>query len=235
MRTVQRARSVARIGPQEVKMREPAWQIATLFPVQGQWTEDEYLALDTNHLIELSNGCLEVLPAPTIFHQLIVQYLFELLKAFVTRNASGHVLFAPLPVRLWPGKLREPDVLYLRPERARDRHRPPESADLVMEVVSGSADDRKRDLETKRAEYAKAQIAEYWIVDPQEKRITVLSLEGAVYRLHGEFREGEKATSAYFPEFSVDVRAVFAAGEGPRKGRKRPGNRTARRRGRKRL
>src|SRR5712692_7578885 len=41
---------------------EPTWEIAHLFPDQGTWTEGEYLALDTNHLIELSNGRLEVLP-----------------------------------------------------------------------------------------------------------------------------------------------------------------------------
>ena len=36
-------------------------------------------------------------------------------------------------------------------------------ADLVMEVVSGGEDDRRRDLETKVAEYARARIPEYWI------------------------------------------------------------------------
>jgi hypothetical protein len=39
-----------------------------LFPEQGQWTEGAYLALNTRRMIELSDGCLEVLPVPTIFH-----------------------------------------------------------------------------------------------------------------------------------------------------------------------
>ena len=30
---------------------EPTWEIAKLFPPQGQWTEEDYLELDTNHLI----------------------------------------------------------------------------------------------------------------------------------------------------------------------------------------
>jgi len=38
-----------------------------------------------------------------------------------------------------------------------------EGADLVKEVVSGSEDDRQRDLVTKRREYAQAGIPEYWI------------------------------------------------------------------------
>jgi hypothetical protein len=44
---------------------EPTWEIAHLFPIQGDWTEAEYLALDTNHLIEFSDGHLEFLPMPT--------------------------------------------------------------------------------------------------------------------------------------------------------------------------
>lgn len=51
---------------------------------------------------------------------------------------------------------------------------------LVMEVVSGGPQDRKRDLVIKRAEYAAAGIPEYWIVDPESRRITVLTLVGAI-------------------------------------------------------
>ena len=51
---------------------EPTWELALLFPFQGEWTESAYLALDTNRLIELSDGCLEFLPMPTVLHQLIM-------------------------------------------------------------------------------------------------------------------------------------------------------------------
>jgi Uma2 family endonuclease len=114
------------------KRGEPAWNIALVYPRQGQWTEAEYLALNTNRLIELVDGCVEVLPMPSLFHQAIVGYLYDLLKAFVKAHAAGEVLFAPLRVRLFPGHLREPDVLYLRPERTRNRHEPVPGADLVM-------------------------------------------------------------------------------------------------------
>ena len=235
MGTVLRAKSADRIRRSNAKAGEPAWDIARLFPLQGQWTEQEYLALDTNQLIELSDGCLEFLPMPTPFHQFVVLFLFELLSKFVKARGLGDVLVAPLPVRLWPGKIREPDIALFRSGRIPNRRRPPVGADLAIEVVSDDPEGRERDLKTKREEYARARIPEYWIVDPQERKITVLKLDGAEYRLHGEYREGDTATSAYFPGFAVDVKAVFAAGEGPRKGRKRPGNRTARGRGRKRL
>jgi Uma2 family endonuclease len=84
-----------------------------------------------------------------------------------------------------------------------------DGADLVMEVVSG--DDRRRDLETKRFEYARAGIAEYWVVDPQRKEITVLTLAGQRYEVHGTFTPGEKAESRLLAGFQVSVADVFAA------------------------
>jgi Uma2 family endonuclease len=186
-----------------------------LFPNQGQWSEEEYLALDTNRMVELVNGCLEVLPMPTPFHQAIVLFLYRILHAFVRAHSSGEVLVAPLPVRLWPQHLREPDVIYLKPGRIRNRKKPPNGADLVMEVVSEGDENRTRDLRIKRSEYAKARITEYWIIDPEKRRLIVLSLtDDGKYRVHGRFKPGQRATSVVLPNFAVDVAQVFAAGEG---------------------
>jgi Uma2 family endonuclease len=191
---------------------EPVWEIAHLYPPQGEWHESEYLALNTNRLIDFDHGYLEFLPMPTISHQLIVAYLYELLRAYVLQSQAGKVLFAPLPVRLWPKKYREPDIVFLSAERLEQLTGDyPEGADVVMEVVSGSDEDRERDLVTKREEYALAGIAEYWIVDPEHSQIIVLRLDGERYMVHGEFETGEQATSALLDGFSVNVDAVFAA------------------------
>lgn len=202
------------IAPRNKSKRgEPAWDIALLFPRQGYWSEEEYLALDGSRMIELSNGCLEVLPMATVFHQRIVQYLFKMLEVWVAARGLGEVLIAPLPVRLWARTLREPDILFLRPGRIRNPHRPPRGADLVMEVVSEGAENRKRDVLTKRSEYAKARIDEYWIVDPEKELVTVLRRVGKKYRVHGEFGLGKKATSSLLAGFEADVAAVFAVGK----------------------
>lgn len=156
---------------------EPAWDIALLYPEQGQWSDEDYLAAteSTNRLVELSDGVVEVLPMPKTSHQAIVQYLNGLLLAFVVTRKLGRILFAPLRVRLWPGTFREPDiVLMLAKHSGRIGEDFWDGADLVMEVVSGSAEDRQRDLVNKRREYARAGIDEYWIVDPKERAITVL-------------------------------------------------------------
>jgi Uma2 family endonuclease len=185
---------------------EPAWEVAYLFPAQGQWSEEEYLALQGNRLVEFSDGVLEVLPMPTTSHQLLVLYLYGLLLSFTTARDLGIVLVAPLRVRLWRGKIREPDIVFMAKEHA-DRVGEDywKGADLVMEVVSDDEESRRRDLVTKRREYARAGIPEYWIADPREGRITVLRLAGKRYVVHGEFPRGTTASSHLLPGFTVDV------------------------------
>jgi len=184
-----------------------------LFPLQGQWTEEDYLALDSNRMIELVDGCLEVLPMPTLSHQFIVRFLFRLLDAFVCTRKLGQVAFAPCPIHLGPRNYREPDLFFLRSDRSVNRKGQPVGMDLGLEVVSPGTENRQRDLEDKRAAYARAGVTEYWIVDPQEATITVLTLDVAAYREHGVFRPGSQATSVLLPGFAVDVAAVFAAGQ----------------------
>jgi Uma2 family endonuclease len=134
------------------------------------------------------------------------------------------VLFAPLRVRLWRGKFREPDVVFMLREHAgRIGEKFWDRADLVMEVVSEDEEDRRRDLDTKRREYARAGIPEYWIVDPQEEQITVLRLAGKRYVLHGAFPRGAAATSHLLPGFTVDVNQALSqrlSAPGTRGGRK---------------
>lgn len=194
---------------------EPPWEIALLFPAQGQWTEADYLALQkrTNLLVELSDGHIEVLPMPNLFHQRLVRFLFHLLETYVSALGSGEVFFAPLPIRLGAGKFRDPDLVYLKPGRIADPHHQPQGADLAVEVVSDDDEDRQRDLATKRQEYAQACVTEYWIVDPREHQIIVLTLDGPSYRVHGEFGPGTAATSVLLPGLTVTVDAVFAAGQ----------------------
>lgn len=197
--------------PAVVETAEPTWDVAHLFPPQGMWSEEEYLELPTNHLVELCDGSLEVLPMPTQSHQLFVAYLYARLLVFLEQHHPGAlVLFAPMPVRLRAGKFREPDIVVMLPEHADRRHDQYwERPDLVMEVVS--KDHRERDLETKRKEYAAAGIPEYWIVDPQREQIVVLVLAGEQYREHGTYARGARAGSLLFPGFEILVDDVWAA------------------------
>ena len=77
-------------------------------------------------------------------------------------------------------------------------------------MLSTHAKDRRRDLVTKRREYAQAGISEYWIVDPQQKRITVLKRRGKSYLTHAEAGPGELVTSSLFKGLKVSTDDVLA-------------------------
>jgi Uma2 family endonuclease len=195
---------------------DPAWEIALLFPPQGRWSEAEYLALDTNRLVELVHGCIEVHPMASMAHQLVAGFLYRWLYAFVTLHKLGVVMYAPFPVKIMADIYREPDVVFLRPGRLQGANpRSVVGADLAIEVVSDGTENRKRDLVTKPAEYAAAGINEYWIVDPELRTITVLTLDGTAYRQHGVFRVGDTAASVFLPDLTLAVADAFAAAQVP--------------------
>jgi Uma2 family endonuclease len=180
-----------------------------LEPLQGLWSVEQYLRLSnqTNHLIEFTDGVIEVLPMPTDSHQAISRWLFLALLAFVQR-IGGTVYYAPLRVEVRPGKYREPDLLLLL--RASDPRRQEAywlGADLVVEIVS--PDKPKRDIDEKPRDYAEAHIPEYWIVNPLDETITVLTLAGDTYVTHGVFQRGASADSPLLPGFAVLVDSVF--------------------------
>jgi Uma2 family endonuclease len=195
---------------------EYAWELATLYPEQGEWSEDGYLDLTdgTNRRIEFTDGRLEFLPMPTEIHQELLEFLFAMLQQFVRAGDLGKVHTSGIRIRIRPRKIRQPDIVFLRRDHYHARHnRVWDGADLVMEIVSDDPKDRQRDYEQKLIDYAEAKIAEYWIVDFERKTVVVHQLREGGYVAHGEFRRGAAARSALLDGFSVDVDALFAAAE----------------------
>jgi Uma2 family endonuclease len=185
-------------------------------PLQGSWSEAQYLRLSsqTNRLIELVDGRIEVLSMPTEEHQALLEWLFLQLRAFIV-GRGGVVRFAPLRLRIRPSHYREPDILLLRdaedPRRANDAWG---GADLVVEIVS--PDDPDRDWRDKRIDYAEAHVEEYWIVDPRAETVTVLVLADDAYAQYGVFGRGGRATSRALAGFGIAVEELFAARPGRR-------------------
>jgi Uma2 family endonuclease len=186
------------------------WEVAFLYPAPGQWTEGDYLALSTNRHVELSAGVLEVPEMPTRRHQAIVFLLCWRLRTFVVARNLGKTFLAPLPVRLWEGKMREPDVFFVE-RRHQDRvgERFCGVPDLVMEVISPGT--RRLDEVTKAREYARAGVSEYWIVDPERETITVLTRTGSGWRRRRPASRGATARSVLLRGFALPVDEVMAA------------------------
>lgn len=197
-------------GP--LRFGEPTYALLDLYPRQGEWTESDYFALPDRRGYELNDGYLEQLPMPTEAHQLIGGELYASLRAFVKEHRLGIVSYSGLRVRLWPGQIREPDVVFLRREKYGSRTQKYwAGADLAIEIVSEGGE--KRDRVEKLEAYAKARIEEYWIVDPESERIETMVLRGDTYERTGDLGRGDVLESVSLPGFSIAVDQVFDAAQ----------------------
>jgi Uma2 family endonuclease len=195
-----------------VATHEPAWQIARLFPAQGEWTEESYLSFteSLSQCCELVDGRVEVPEMPTKTHQQIVHALLTAFLTYLQLRRSGDAIAAPYRVRLRTGGFREPDVtVYQRDHLDRFGERFGGVPDLVVEVVSDDPVSRTRDYDDKRREYSAAGIPEYWIVDPGADRVLVLMLESGDYVTASEQRLSETVQSRLFADFSVTISALL--------------------------
>jgi len=184
-------------------------EVAWLFPLQGEWTEEDYFSLpDTNHFVELSEGRLVIPEMPTYSHQSAVMELFIAIRMFVHEPELGKVCIAPLPVKLWQGKIREPDIVFMSADHAdrigEDFWGVP---DLVVEVLSKST--MKTDRGEKFLEYAQAGVLEYWLVDLEEPTVEVYVLKQGAYKLFGKWSIGQNARSKVLAGFEVAVETII--------------------------
>jgi len=184
-------------------MTSPAYlpELIDLLPAPGEWTEADYYPFsERGRLVELSDGNLEIIDLPTDFHQLILLRLSSALHVFVTARKLGHVRFAPLPVRLWSGKIREADLMFMSSAHASRIGVYWGVPDLAVEILSpGTA---YKDREVKRKEYAKAGVAEYWIIDPEARTVDI-------YEAGKHFTGKDVLTSELLEDFSMPLAELF--------------------------
>jgi Uma2 family endonuclease len=171
-------------------------------------TVADYMALPDDVRAELISGELYVTPSPTSSHQTVVQRLHLVLAPFVETEGLGRVHLAPLDVHLPTGDIVQPDVLFVGKDNLEIIqdwiHGVP---DLVVEVVSRTHAERDRIV--KRGVYERAEVPEYWLVDPGSRSVEVFRLAGHAYRPAG-YHEGRGAVrSPLLPGLAVDVERLF--------------------------
>lgn len=129
------------------------------------------LTEDLRERVELIEGEVHVVPAPSLAHQSVVTRLTARLQVWSEAAPDrGLVSTAPTDV-LVEGSVLQPDVMWWRtPPDLQAQPSPP--PDLAVEVLSPAT--RRHDVERKRRLYARAEVAEVWLVDPEQRRLTAL-------------------------------------------------------------
>jgi Uma2 family endonuclease len=102
-----------------------------------------------------------------------------------------------------------PDIIYVAPARAGlvGKDAVYGAPDLVMEILSPSTG--YYDLTKKRDAYERFGVREYWIVDPERKRVELLVLEDGTYRSDQTITTDGTARSVLLEGFAVDVAPLF--------------------------
>jgi len=165
-------------------------------------TADEYLALgETPDRYELIEGVVVMSPSPTPWHQhLIVELIMQL--GLVRARLPGLLFFPDTDVRLGVKKVYRPDVSVYRPGRlAEVPARLDTPPDLVIEILSPGS--KPLDLITKRDDYDKFGVGEYWVMDPNDGSVRRWVREGA--RLQERTTDGDSVESAGIPGFVLQL------------------------------
>jgi len=185
------------------------------------WTYEEYLKLDDGNRYEIIGGELFMSPSPSSEHQRVSRDLEMIIWQFVKDKALGEVYDAPIDVVFNEGTPGEetvqPDILFVA--SANTQIIKPRgifgAPDLVVEIISPSTE--YHDTVVKKAIYEKNNVAEYWIVNPYMKSITVLALnDKGEYELssHGALAEDtveqkKDVNSKVLAGLNVELAEVF--------------------------
>jgi Uma2 family endonuclease len=150
-------------------------------------TPEEFDAIDDwdeNYRYELVNGVLIVVPPVGAGERSPNDKLGYLIQFFQEM----------LPI--WIGLGRAPDVDHDVPA-------------IVVEFVSRSRRDVRRDYVQKRLEYLEAGVREYWVIDRFRRRMTVFRADGSTL----EFTESETYQPPLMPGFELPLPRLFAAAD----------------------
>lgn len=122
---------------------------------------------------------LSMVPSPTPLHQLLLSDLHALLYIFLKNANSGKVIPAPVDVYLENYEsVVQPDLIVLLNENLQQIKKDGiyGAPDVVFEILSSN---RTYDTQRKRSLYEKAGVKEYFLIDPENKKVTLLTLNAA--------------------------------------------------------
>jgi Uma2 family endonuclease len=174
-------------------------------------TYEEYKQLPDDERYELLEGELVLTPAPTHRHQRILSRLFLRLGLFVEERRLGEVLTAPIGVVFSADTTLQPDLLYTSRDQGStdDLNQDFQGApDLIIEIISPS--NPEHDRITKRQAYSRYGVQEYWIVDPYEESVEVLTQQGAGLEVWQRFTKNETLTSPLLTGLRLDLSLIFS-------------------------
>jgi Uma2 family endonuclease len=168
---------------------------------------DEFFSLgETFERLELIDGVVTVSPSPLPVHGEIVQ---EVLTQLGLQKRSGATIrtFTEIDVRLSDRVVYRPDIsVYLASRLPPHPQRLTLPPDIVIEILSPGT--MAADLITKRDDYGRFGVGEYWAIDPADASIRLWRKRPAGFVQ--EPAPADRVESAAVPELTLDLAPIRA-------------------------
>lgn len=166
---------------------------------------------DDGNRYELIEGELFVSRAPGIPHQRVLQNLQVEIVQYLKEHSIG-ILVPGAGAILSDYDAVIPDLAFVRNERwdqVVTGEKFTNAVDLVIEILSPGAANRRRDLTSKRQLYGKYGVEEYWIIDIENLSVVVFRLSGSTLEEIATLTSDDELTSPILPAFQVKVKTLF--------------------------
>lgn len=167
---------------------------------------------DDGNRYELIEGELFVSRSPGLPHQFVLQNLQLKIGQYLEANPIG-VIVPGVGTIFSNYDAVIPDIVIIRNERFKQvtsDQKVIAAPDIVVEIISPGSENRRRDLQVKRQLYAKYGVAEYWIVDGENRLILIFRLRDNKLEEVATLRDGDAVTTPLLPNFELNVQTIFS-------------------------
>lgn len=175
-------------------------------PKEEIYTTEDIYALPDGERAELIDGQIYDMAPPSRKHQSISGELFTIIKNYIrSKGGSCEPYIAPFAVFL-NGDDRnyvEPDISVICDRSKLTDKGCLGAPDWIIEVVSPSS--RRMDYYIKLFKYQTAGVREYWIVDPDKKRITAYDIEHEDVQ---DYTFDDLVKVNIYPDLSIDFATI---------------------------
>ncbi len=178
-------------------------------PLKESYTYEDYAKLPEGAPYQLIGGELVMTPSPTPYHQEISRKLAFKIVSFLEKNNLGTLYYAPLDVFLSDGDVYQPDIIFISRKRLEiiGKKKIEGAPDIVIEVLSpGTA---YYDLRKKYRAYQEYGVREYWIVDPELKKIEVYENQDKKFKIYSEAEGEGTVSSKVLDELVISLNEIF--------------------------
>lgn len=180
-----------------------------------KYTYADYITWPGDERWEIIDGVPYMLSAPTWQHQSISRELVLEFGQFL-RNTQCQVFAAPFDLCIPEGNEKDEEISSItQPDMVIvcDKSRLRKTGyfgvpSLIIEITSPST--ARTDKIIKFNKYEKAGVKEYWIIEPENKLVSVFTLqENQRYGRPDVYSEEDKIQVSIFPELLIDLKPVF--------------------------